>query len=168
MKIKYILIIYCVFIIFGCKEKKESKKYFYIECISNNDSLIQYFEMNTAGKVSYIDKNNMMQFIPVKYLTEGITDVHYYKTITKNSTDKPALNAVKYQLIFNNIFINDSIKYSIKKFTYTKEGWKIRSDMGVIKVFDYLSEFDKNFPVIKDNVASIVVRTIAADTYANR
>ena len=40
--------------------------------------------------------------------------------------------------------------------------------MGVIKVYDYLSDFDKNIPAVKNNVASMVVRTIAADTYGNR
>ena len=168
MKIKYILFICCVFIFCSCKDKKDEKKYFYIECISNNDSLIKYFEINTAGKVSYIDQNNVMQFIPVKYLTEDISDVHYYQAISKNNSGKPELNALKYQVIFNNSFINDSIRYALKKYTFTSNGWKIISDMGVIKVFEYLSDYDKNFPVIKDKVASIVVRIIAADTYGNR
>jgi hypothetical protein len=168
MKIKYILFICCVFIFLSCKDKKDEKKYFYIECISNNDSLIKYFEINTAGKVSYIDQNNVMQFIPVKYLTEDISDVHYYKAISKINSGTPELNALKYQVIFNNSLINDSISYALKKYTFTKDGWKIKSDMGVIKVYDYLSDFDKNIPAVKNNVASMVVRTIAADTYGNR
>jgi len=167
----YVIIISAWFIMLtGCGEEKkpEERVVYYIDVVASNDSLVMVMNKYVSGKVSYLDDKNIMQLVPESYLTPGRKQVHYYKPLHMSKEDKPQENAIRYEISFNNNFVNDSIAYGLKKYTYSANGWSMKSDMGFIKVFDYLSEFDKKLPVIYSNVAVAALRNIAADTYGNR
>lgn len=163
-----LIAIYCI-ILTGCgPEKKTDKAIYYIDVVTSDDSLVMLMNRYVSGKVSYLDDKNNMQLVPESYLTPGRNAVHYFKALTQNPDDKPQENTIKYEVTFNNNFVNDRIAYRLKKFSFSGNGWNQKSDMGEIKVFDYLSEFDKNLHIIYSNVAAAVLRNIAADTYENR
>ncbi len=169
MKNVYLLIaIYCI-VLTGCgPEKKTEKAIYYIDVVSSDDSLVMLMNRYVSGKVSYIDDKNIMQLVPESYLTPGRNAVHYYMPFSKNPGNKTPENAIKYEVSFNNDFVNERIAYRLKKFSFSGNGWSQKSDMGEIKVFDYLSEFDKKLHIIYSNVAASVLRNIAADTYEKR
>ena len=158
-----------ILLIYGCAGKKQNDtgNIFYIDYITDNDSLLTALKNSTSGKASYFDNNRELQIVPLNYLTEKHPKTHYFKLVEELKESNPALKAIKYQLTFNSSRINDSIAYSLRKFIYTKEGWRARSDMGVIKIFNYLAEIDKKLKIINRNIASTVIKTIAADTYSN-
>ena len=169
MKFAYLIIAVCFIVLTGCgEEKKKEKTIYYIDVVTSDDSLVMVMDRYVSGKVSYLDDNNTMQLVPESYLTPGRKRVHYYKALNSMKDDKPQEKAIKYEISFNNIFVNDSIAYRLKKYSYSGNAWSLKSDMGVIKVFDYLSEFDKNLHIIYSNVSAAVLRNIAADSYGNR
>lgn len=166
MKVKILL--FLALLINGCFETStHPKKVYYISYITGNDSLLATMKKSTAGKASYFDQNRELQFLSVNYLTEAHPRTHYFRTTDELMNQKPGINTIKYEVVFNDKYVNDSIAYSLKKYIYTDKGWKLRSDMGVIKVFDYLSDYDKKLRIIYNNIAKSVVRTIANDTYGD-
>ena len=131
-------------ILYSCGNKNHNNNnIFYIDYITNNDSLLTTLKKSTSGKVSYFDNNGALVIVPVNYLTEDHPNTHYFKLLEELKNEKPELNAIKYQITFNSSRINDSIAYSLRKFMYTKKGWEIKSEMGVIKIFSFLSVPDK-------------------------
>ena len=145
--------------------KYNSTNLFYVDYISDNDSLLIALKKSTSGKAAYFDYTKQLQIVPVPYLTEEHPNTHYFKIIEELQNIKPEFNTIKYQLTFNNSRINDSIAYSLKKFIYTKEGWKPKSDMGQIKIFDYLADYDKKLKIINANIAARVIKTITIDSF---
>ncbi|MEP7163094.1 MAG: hypothetical protein ABI741_00290 [Ferruginibacter sp.] len=164
-----IFLIFVLFfsIILSCTntEKYNITNTFYINYICKNDSLLNILKSATSGKAAYFDNEKKLQVVSLNYVTEEHPKTHYLK-VSEELPVKPELNTIKYEISFNESMLNDSIAYSLKKFIYSKEGWQNKSEMGIIKVFDNLSERDRNLPVIKNNVARLVLITIAADTYS--
>jgi len=165
---KRILIVLTVyFILFSaCSGKKgiNSGKVYYVNYICKNDTLLSLLKAGTSGKAAYYDLDKNLQIVSINYLTEPHPNTHFFK-ITDEIIGKPELKSIKYEIIFNESMINDSIAYSLKKYYYSEEGWKAKSDMGIIKVFNFPSERDKVLRVYKKNVAINVIRTIVKDTY---
>ena len=154
------------FLITGCKDtkKENNTNTFYINYIGKNDTLLNLLKNATSGKVTYFDNEKKLQIVSLNYITEDHPNTHYLK-VNEELPAKPEPNSIKYEIIFNESMINDSIAYSLKKYIYSEKGWQSKSDMGIIKVFDYPSIKDKNLRVIKKNVVSSVLKTIAGDTY---
>ena len=150
----------------GCNKasKHNSSNTFYVNYVTINDTFQNILKKTTSGKVSYYDNDKILQIVPITYVTEEHPNTHYFMVMDELPA-KPEDNTIKYEITFNNSMINDSIFYSVKKYRYVNNGWKTKSEMGTIKVFDYLSERDKNLRILKDRVASSVFRTIVADTY---
>lgn len=151
----------------GCKEKsRKENNIFYIEYITESDSLLVALNHSTAGKAAYYDQNKEIQVVSLQYLTGEEKKVHFLKTIDELKAGKAAENNIKYEIKFNSRFINDSIAYAVRKFIYNNEKWNLKSDMGTIKVYDYISDFDRFLPIINSNVANRLIKTIAIDTYS--
>ena len=155
-------------LITGCtdNQKEKNSNTFYINYICKNDTLLDLLKKATSGKVTYFDNEKKLQIVSLNYITEEHPNTHYLK-INEELPVKPELNSIKYEIVFNESMINDSIAYSLKKYIYSEKGWQSKSDMGIIKVFDYPSVKDKKLRVIKNNVVSVVLKTVAGDTYAN-
>lgn len=164
-----ILVSLAMLLLYSCenRSRKNNGNIFYIDYITDNDTLLSALKKSTSGKASYFDNSSELLIVPVNYLTEEHPNTHYFKLPEELNNDKPALNDIKYQLTFNGSRINDSIAYDVKKFIYTKDGWTIKSEMGVIKIFNYLADYDKKLKIISSNIATTVIKTIAADTYSN-
>jgi hypothetical protein len=164
-KIVFSIMVFSCFLFFSCKDKKNnSSNTFYISYICKNDTLLQILNNATTGKASYYDKEKKLQIVSLNYITEDHPNTHYF-IINNELPVKPELNTIKYEIIFNDSMINDSIAYALKKYIYSKNGWQNKSEMGVIKVFDFPATIDKNLRVIKNNVARSVLKTIVIDTY---
>lgn len=139
---------------------------FYINYICKNDTLLDVLNKSTSGKAVYYDNEKKLQIVSLNYITESHPKTHYLR-INEELPVKPLFNTIKYEISFNDSMVNDSIAYSMKKFIFLKNGWQKKSDMGLIKVFNYTSERDKKLRVINKNVMNVVIRHIAADTYDN-
>ena len=148
-----------------------TKKYnttntFYINYICKNDTLLTILKNSTSGKVAYFNNEGKLQIVSLNYITEDHPNTHYFK-VNEELPVKPEINSIKYEIIFNDSMINDSIAYSLKKYIYSEKGWQNKADMGVIKVFNNPPARDKNLWVIKEKVATSVLKTIVAKTYTN-
>ena len=164
----FILFVISFIFITSCsdQQKENNDNTFYIKYICTNDTLLDLLKKATSGKAVYFDNEKNLQIVPLNYITEDHPNTHYLK-VNEELPAKPVFNSIKYEIIFNESMINDSIAYSLKKYIYSEKGWQNKSDMGIIKVFDYPSVMDKNLRVIKRNVVSSVLKTIAGDTYDN-
>ena len=170
MNINKVFLIFVVYFILitSCTDSKNgnNSNTFYINYICKNDTLSDLLKQATSGKAVYFDNEKKLQIVSLNYITEDHPNTHYLKT-GEELPEKPEFNSIKYEIIFNESMINDSIAYSLKKYLYSKNGWQKKSDMGTIKIFDYPSVRDKKLRVFKKNVVSSVLKTIAADTYDN-
>jgi hypothetical protein len=160
-----IFLIFLFLIFFGCNnEKNDSSNTFYVDYTCKNDTLLKVLNNATTGKASYFDNEKELQIVSLNYVTEDHPNTHYFK-ISDELPVKPELNTIKYEIIFNDSMINDSIAYSLKKYVYLNNGWQTKSLMGTFKVFNYTTDLDKRLKVINKNVASSVLKTIVSDTY---
>jgi hypothetical protein len=162
----FYLLIFLYTINYGCNNNNSNfSNTFYVDYVIKNDTLLNMLKSATSGKVSYYDNNKKLQIVSLNYLTEQHPNSHYFK-VTEELPKNPDENTVKYEIIFNDSMNNDSIAYSLKKYIYSKSGWKSKPGLGIIKVFDYTSDRDKKLRIIKRNVVTNVLRTIVTDTYA--
>lgn len=162
----FLIFIFLFVVAISCTDsrKNNSANTFYVNYICSNDTLLNKLKAATSGKASYYDNDKKLQIVSLNYMTEDHPNTHYFK-ITDELPVKPDPKTIKYEIIFNESMINDSIAYSLKKYIYSSDGWQSKSEMGTIRVFNYSSERDRKLRVIKDKVCSLVIRTIAADTY---
>jgi len=163
-KLFFVFVFFCI-VFSACKESKQNKQNtYYVDYVCKNDTMLDLLKKGTSGKVSYYDKENKLQIIPINYMTEDHPDTHYFQ-VADELPAKPELNTMKYEIIFNESMINDSMAYSFKKYIYTEKGWEARSNMGILKVFNYPSHRDKVLKVVKKRVVANVLKMIVLHTY---
>ena len=164
-KVATALCVFCA-VLFGCANSKSDNPAdtFYVSYKCDNDTLLDVLKNATSGKVAYFDAKRKLEILSLNYVTEPHKGMHYLK-VEEELPKKPVVGTIKYEIVFNNKMVNDSIAYTLKKVIYSKDGWKDKSSMGEFKVFDYQTEMDKKLRVSMRKVAENVLRIIATDTY---
>ncbi len=165
MKIYWITGYILLCVLFSCNDKKEYKyKTFYVEFATKSDSLLTALRKATSGKVSYYDNNKVLQVLSTNYITEEHPNMHYFQMDDERHS-KPIGKSIKYQLTFNDSLSNDKLAYHLKKYVYVDNAWKERSDMGTMKVYDYLTSDVARLNLFYTNIAGVVIKNIATDSY---
>ncbi|MEP7238459.1 MAG: hypothetical protein ABI685_11360, partial [Ferruginibacter sp.] len=126
--------IFCMLFFIGCNEKVKNAvdNTFYLEFVNfTKDSLKQEIASKILGKVAFY-KNDEMKILSVNYITDDLTNLHYFKPVEELGNDITE-NTKKIRLEFKGDYTADSISYSLQKFTYSNKQWKKTSDMGVLK-----------------------------------
>lgn len=156
-----VLTLLVIIIFFSCSQtgKNNLSNTYYVEFINFNDSLKQFVANDLFGKVTY-HKNNELKIVSLNYETDKYPDMHYFKNISDTGNEiKSETKKIRVEQIGN--YSEDSINYSLQKYSYSNKQWVKVSDMGVIKkttTFKYTGRFDiKEF--INPIVNSIVTYT---------
>jgi len=114
------------------QERNNINNTYYIELVNfNHDSLKQNVSDKIFGKVSFY-KNDKLEIVSVNYIDEDFPKMHFFKNAEELGKEiKPETKKIRVE--FGGIFTNDSITYSLQKYSYRNKQWIKTSDIGFVK-----------------------------------
>lgn len=161
MMFSCISLVISVFMISGCFDKSEKRRtLFFIETVGFKDSLEDFLSKNMFGKVIFY-KDNKLEILSSNYITEEYPNMHYLEQFT--TTPEGLIEGIKkIRIELKGVYPPDSITYSLQKYIYKEDKWKMISDMGVMKA---TTTFKKAKQFYINECGKQIINTVGAYTY---